>query len=208
MGLGLGAATGGCARPPKPPAPGPSAADYRWFAQDNELSNGFSLAWVKGLSPRQAAGRLGGTVVRQSTWYDLFDKPPSRVAVTATAGWALVLDVAAGFGTEETRLLSLSRGTTVLYQYLNAELDDLYQVARDGEVRVSFEPYAPAYRQGSAPDEIVESMRRAGFTVGSPGSQQPAPTETAFALTELLTGIRLTTDLLRSRPYLLLSGSR
>jgi Family of unknown function (DUF6461) len=194
----------------------PSAADYAWFDQDNELVNGFSLSWVRNVAPEDVVARLDGTPIRRSDWEGLYEDPeseqtdgPAPLAIASIAGWSMLLDIPGWFGIEQEPLRRLSQGTTVIYQFLSVNLDDRYRLVEDGTVRVGFEPSAPDFRRGSSPDVLVDAMAHVGFAVTQPGQaanppdRQPDPTETAFALTEYLTGIRLSMELLESQSYLL-----
>ncbi|MEV4804052.1 DUF6461 domain-containing protein [Nonomuraea sp. NPDC049421] len=71
----------------------------------------------------------------------------------------------------------------------------------DGEIRLSFDPLFPSFRHGSAPDELVETMRRAGFDLGD-DIDRGIHDKAAFALAEHLTGVRLTPQLLEEATYL------
>ena len=69
----------------------------------------------------------------------------------------------------------------------------------DGELRTTFE--WAANRTGSTPDELTALIREVGLN--PTGDQDPAIDEKAavFALTERLTGVRVTDDLLAEAEY-------
>ncbi|MEV6495109.1 DUF6461 domain-containing protein [Actinoplanes sp. NPDC051633] len=195
----------------------PTAADYTWFdGDDNELVNGFSIFWVKGLTPQQVITRIGGTVIDNVSWSGLVDQfyegERSRwlAGVVDLGGWSFVLDLTGFASIEEDTVTRLSKGTTAISQFLNVELDDNFRLVEDGDVKLDFAPWEPTHRQGMAPDSLLPVMEQIGFDLSQhdldlsdPNYKKPYTTEAALALAEYLTGIRLTLGLLRSQDYLL-----
>ncbi|WP_284453794.1 DUF6461 domain-containing protein [Streptomyces sp. MRC013] len=79
---------------------------------------------------------------------------------------------------------------------------DLFDWFEDGELRTGFE--RPTNRYGSTPDELVPMMREIGFDLTEDEDDTGPDTDTkaaVLALTERLTGVRLTEELLRNAQY-------
>jgi hypothetical protein len=88
--------------------------------------------------------------------------------------------------------------------HLRNRADDFYW-AENGDIRLNFQPGSPAWREGSTPDALADGMRLAGFDLREDAEYYPAhdvATEAAFALSEHLTGVHLTPELLNNSVYL------
>ncbi|GAB2619426.1 hypothetical protein Aab01nite_33480 [Paractinoplanes abujensis] len=193
----------------------PTFTDYLWLEDDDsELVNGFGLFWVKAVPPEQVATRAGGTIGERVGWEGLVERSDGsrgshRLGVAELGGWSFVLDLEGDSAIGDDLVVRLSKGTTAISHFLNVELDDHYRLVEDGDVRLDFAPWDPTDRQGSAPDSLLPAMDTVGFDFtedldpGDPDYVEKHPTPAAFALTEYLTGVKLTADLLHSLTYLL-----
>ena len=82
-----------------------------------------------------------------------------------------------------------------------AQLVDSYVLIKNGDMQVAFDPYDSDYRTGRHPDIVLAEMRAAGFVTNGQNSDNADATEYAFALTERLTRVPMTTTLLHSATY-------
>jgi hypothetical protein len=195
----------------------PTAADYAWIEHNDQLTPGFCLTWVAGLSPHQVIQRLGGKLLHHD------NQPPTAgmKAVTAAKGqavigvlqlpnWSLIVEGDGRLGVTQERLTALSKETTIISSRRDAEYVGRFLLVQDTAVTVDFDPWQPTVRRGQEPDALFEAMQKAGFTMppgaGDQGGEDDVDsqgTEAAFALTETLTNIPLTADHLRSATSIL-----
>ncbi|SNR75075.1 hypothetical protein SAMN06264365_105214 [Actinoplanes regularis] len=123
------------------------------------------------------------------------------MVVAAMPGWSLVVEDNGILALRDDLLKRLSTRTTVVTHYRNVEHDSRFVLVKNGDIQVAFDPYNPGDRTGSHPDILLAAMRAAGFATDGQDSDDADATERAFALTELLTGVPMTTELLHSATY-------
>lgn len=199
----------------------PTAADYAWVGQwIDDLSQAYCLTLTRGLTPAQFLERLGAQIEAPSrTGYELsmpsfeaWDRYQGQalfIGATTVRGtdadWALGLEVNGFLGVTPEAIVPLSAGTTVVSHHRNVEAANNFYWVQDSDIRLYFQPGAPAWREGSTPDALADEMRQAGFDLreGAEYNQEPyARTAAAFALAEHLTGVRLTPELVDESLYL------
>jgi hypothetical protein len=226
--VSMAAVLAGCAQPAKPghqgpagpvatpasPGPGsrPTAqvagGDYGWFEPNDELTDGFCFTWVAALTPEQVVQRLGGRRLRATGWRADWEAFPGRrsgetvMAVARMPGWSLIVEDNGVLAFRDDLLARLSAGTTVVTHSRNVELDSRFAVLKNRELQVAFDPYDPGDRTGSRPDTLLALMRAVGFTPDDQDGENAGATESAFALTERLTGVPMTAASLHSATYL------
>jgi len=220
--LGLAAVTAGCSPAPPGPAPspattpaGPTAADYAWFEENEELTEGFCLTWVRSLTPEAVLSRLGARDLGDSGWRadGWFDLPGERrgevvVAVTRVGQWTLMVEDNGVLCIDDDVVRKLSKGTRLIANFRNVEYDGAFTLAENGVVRVSFDPQDPTDRSGTDPDRLLADMKASGLDLSGVSVDPADPayvdvpdTEAAFALTQRVTGLPLTAELLHSSTY-------
>jgi hypothetical protein len=225
--MSLGAALVGCAQPVHPGDPRPCEptetplsvatrsqptdqavdSDYGWFETNEELTEGFCFTWIAGLTPNQVVGKLGGRRLGTTGWPSDWTNISGRrlgeavMAVTKTPGWSLIVEDNGGLALRDDLLKRLSARTTVISHYRNVELDSRFMLVKNGDIQVAFDPYNFGDRSGSHPDILLPAMRAAGFVTDGQDSDNADATESAFALTERLTRVPMTTALLHSATY-------
>ncbi|WP_239138236.1 DUF6461 domain-containing protein [Actinoplanes regularis] len=223
----LAAALVGCAQPAHPGDPAPSGpletplsgltasqptgqatdGDYGWFETNGELTEGFCFTWIAGLAPGQVVQKLGGRRLGTTGWRSDWASFSGRrrgeavMVVAAMPGWSLVVEDNGILALRDDLLKRLSTRTTVVTHYRNVEHDSRFVLVKNGDIQVAFDPYNPGDRTGSHPDILLAAMRAAGFATDGQDSDDADATERAFALTELLTGVPMTTELLHSATY-------
>lgn len=193
------------------------AADYTW-ADDwvDGVSQAYCLTLARGLTPGALLSRMGaapreacdglGELGRRA--FRLWDAAPvehllvgaAPVAGRDGAGWALGLEVNGFLGVTPEVAAPLSAGTRVVSHYANTGMNRFYWI-EDTDIRLHFEPLFPADRMGSTPDALADVMRRVGFDLSQDGDNTGPAAAATFALTEHLTGVRLTRDLLDHSRY-------
>ncbi len=193
--------------PPSRSGGSPTAADFAWFEQNDELTAGFCFTWVRELSAQEVLTRLrardlGTHPWRPDGWFDL---PGQRrgevvVAVTEVGGWAFLVEDSGFLGIEADVVRKLSRGTRLVSTYRNVEHDGQFLLAENGVVRVAFDPAYPAGRAGTEPDRLLPDMTASGLDPAPADTDVPA-TEAAFALVQRITGVPFTAGLLHEATY-------
>jgi hypothetical protein len=197
-----------------------SAAEYAWVAPwIDSVSQAYCLTLARGLTPQQFLNRLGahvqasprtGTELTEPS-FDVWEEyQGGALFIGATTlpdntDWVLGLEVNGYLGVTPAAMLPVSAGTTVVSHYRNIEMVDRFCWFDDGNLRVSFAPGAPAWREGSTPDALVKAMTEVGLAVSPDAIDNPGPNlraEAAFALAKHLTGIRLTQNVLDHSVYL------
>ncbi|MET8862014.1 DUF6461 domain-containing protein [Nonomuraea sp. NPDC004580] len=104
-------------------------------------------------------------------------------------------------GVNRKAIVPLSAGTRLVSHSRNVNAVGCFHWVEDGEIRLSFDPLFPSLRHGSAPDELVETMRQVGFDLGD-DIDRGIHDKAAFALAEHLTGVKLTPQSLEGSTYL------
>jgi hypothetical protein len=198
-----------------------AAADYAWVGQwIDSLSQAYCLTLARGLTPALFLERLGAQIVTPSrtgaelslpsfeTW-DRYHGQALFIGATTVRGtdasWALGLEVNGFLGVTPAAIVPLSAGTTVVSHHLDVEAADDFYWVEDRDIRLYFQPGAPAWREGSTPDAMTDAMRQAGFDLREDAESDAGDdvsTAAAFALAEHLTGVRLTPELLTESVYL------
>lgn len=198
-----------------------TAADYAWVAHwIDGVSQAYCLTLARGLTPEQFLVRLGADIVAPSRTgaelslpsFEVWDRYQGEAlfigatrVVGADADWALGLEVNGYLGVTPAAIVPLSAGTRLVSHHRDVEWADDFYWVEDGDIRVYFQPGSPAWREGSTPDDLTDAMRQAGFDLREDREYEDDydfRTEAAFALSEHLTGVRLTPELLNQSVYL------
>ncbi|MCG0283722.1 DUF6461 domain-containing protein [Streptomyces sp. PSAA01] len=201
-----------------------TAHDYAWIRSSplfrNAIEGGYGLTLVRGVVPGDVLRAMGaepqGTCTgvdalierhldqRGATdyWDDSFIA--GAFTVPGTDGdWTLVLQFDGGVGMRSRFLEVLSAGGRAVTHSTNGGAPiDLFHWYEAGELRTTFE--GPTARHGSTPDDLVPVMREIGFdlTEDEDSTGPSSNTKAAvLALTERLTGVRLTEALLKDAEY-------
>ena len=194
-----------------------TAADYAWFAgRPAGLSEAYCLTFARGLSTADFLGRLGArpeavrtgiqslSALSMDLWSGDTGGSSLLIGVTPVPGnagaWALGVEVNGFLGATESVIVPLSAGTTVVSVYRNFNAGNRFYWVEDGGIQLDFEPAEPGYRDGSAPDTLLDVMRQVGFEFGEDGMPERSD-EAALALAAYVTGVRLTPELLEQATY-------
>jgi hypothetical protein len=121
---------------------------------------------------------------------------------TVPGGWALAMELNGHLGVTPGVIVPLSAGTVVVSHYRNDAVHRFYFV-EDQVIRLYFEPLFPADREGSERDELAGAMTQAGFDLREDaGAEGDVPAAAAsFALAEILTGVRVSPELIEDSSY-------
>jgi hypothetical protein len=199
-----------------------TAEDYRWFAGVSDLAEGFCFTWVRGLTPQQVIELTGGTELERVAWDQLVGSGDGQQAgadryfygVAHVGDWSLLVEDSGNFGTTDSRVRPLSKGTTLVSHYRARDGHGRVLVLEDEDVRLDFDPIEPGKITGRGADSLAPVIDAAGFTYaqelrsGDQTAYRAYCMEAAFALTERLTGIGMTEDLVENSTYLLTSVPR
>ncbi|MGW1463634.1 DUF6461 domain-containing protein [Streptomyces sp. NPDC002308] len=206
-----------------------TAHDYAWIRNspllDRMLEWGYTLTLIRGRSPHEVLraveaeprGTGEGTAGlseaedahRVEVGYDSWDESYIAGAFNtpgADGDWTVVLGFDGGLGLPG--LAKLSEGGRVVVHSTNGgkpiHLFDWYE---EGELRTSFE--WPSARHGGSPDELVPLLREVGSPLTPEGEHDENVPDAdrydrkaaVLALTERLTGVRVTESLLQDATY-------
>ncbi|MFG2873816.1 DUF6461 domain-containing protein [Streptomyces sp. NPDC048337] len=199
-----------------------TAADYGWIRSSTSpfryaLEAGYTLTLVRGVSPAELfriAGAEPGDpchgleeLIEQHSELldDSGDWPESFLTGAFTVPgsdgqWTLALEFGGELGMRESLMEALSSGTRAVSHSSNGGKPmDFFHWYEDGVLRTTFE--WAAHRTGSTPDDLNAVMRELGLNPDGdpvPGTDTKAA---VLALTERLTGVRVTADLLANSVY-------
>jgi hypothetical protein len=93
----------------------------------------------------------------------------------------------------------LSAGTRLVSHFRNVKGLHRFCLVDDGDVRLDFDPVFAWDRGGRDPDAQVDLLRAVGLPTEK-GTESRHPGAAAFALAEVLTGVRLTPEILAKGP--------
>ncbi|MGV9563586.1 DUF6461 domain-containing protein [Streptomyces sp. NPDC003480] len=198
-----------------------TAADYGWIRSSSSpfryaLEVGYTLILVRGVSPAELLSMAGaeprgvceglGELIEQhqELIYASDDWAESILAGACTVrgeggDWTLALVFGADLGSLRF-MEALSAATrSVSHSSNGGKPMDFFHWYENGELRTTFE--WPTVRTGSTPDELNGLMREVGLD--PTGEQAPDVDRKAavFALTERLTGVPVTEELLAEAEY-------
>ena len=192
------------------------AADYMWFEEDfPDLAESYCVTLVHNVPPNELLSRLGGQAEPEvtgitalvDTAYDLWGPSITRTyfGMTTLGPWTLMIEPNGWHGVNEKKALPASAGTRWISHYdnANANNDGSFLWAEDTELQLHFELRDADCRSGTRADDLLDVIRRLGFTF----PEEPTETDddlavpAAFALAEHLTGIRVTPALLQDATY-------
>lgn len=203
-----------------PGVSGATAAEYAWVGGWlDSVSGAYCLTLIHDLEPQDVLGRIGalaepaprrglGALAEASAeMWERHEDSSLLIGVTAIpGGWSLGLEINGYIGVTPEIIVPLSAGTRTVSHYQNNAVDRFYY-AEDGDIRLYFEPLFPAERDGSQPDAFIDAMAQAGFELREDkdveyDTEDYLPTAASFALAEILTGVRVTAELLEDSNYL------
>ncbi|MFJ2652073.1 DUF6461 domain-containing protein [Streptomyces sp. NPDC087420] len=199
-----------------------TAADYGWIRSPSSfftyaLEAGYTLTLVRGVSPAELLEVAGaepqgvceGLVELIEQHADILDgyedSPESFLAGAFTVpgeggDWTLALEFGGDLGTRPSIMEALSTGTRAVSHSSNGGKPmDFFHWYEDGELRTTFE--WPTDRTGSTPDELNEVMREVGLHPTRDSDPNIDTKAAVFALTERLTGVQVTEELLAEAEY-------
>ncbi|MFD4866052.1 DUF6461 domain-containing protein [Streptomyces sp. NPDC058412] len=164
------------------------------------------LLEVAGAEPRGTCEGIDELIERHTEiLFGYEDWPESFLAGAFTVPgeggpWTLALEFGGDLGTRPRIMEALSAGTRAVSHSSNGGKPmDFFHWYEDGELRTTFE--WPSGRTGSTPDALNAVMRELGLN--PTGDEDPEVDRKAavLALTERLTGVRVTEALLREAAY-------
>ncbi|WP_329373323.1 DUF6461 domain-containing protein [Streptomyces sp. NBC_00669] len=201
-----------------------TAQDYAWIHSSplfgHALECGYSLALVRGVPPEEVLRVMGaepqGTcagveelIQLQDELCDQLDYSDSSFLAGAftvpgeDGDWTLVWELArGGTGIQPRFMKALSAGGRAVEHSRNGGKPiNGFSWYEDGELRTTFE--GPTFRSGSTPDALLPMMREVGCDLRDEDRRSGGTDDKAavLALTERLTGVRLTEEVLRDAHY-------
>lgn len=190
-----------------------TATDYQWINDYSELAEAYCATLIRGTTVQhflrkmraEPSGNVTGYAELEQRTRNAWEQHADNqylIGATTVRGdqgeWVLGLESNGYLGTVPHLVAPLSSGTRLVSHFCNVNAQDLFLWYEDGTLRTSFEPLFPTQRDGSTPDELEEVMAEVGFDLQHDEEEQDfsMTTESAFALTERLTGVHLTPELL------------
>ncbi|GGS93336.1 MULTISPECIES: DUF6461 domain-containing protein [Streptomyces] len=200
-----------------------TAQDYAWIRSSRmfcaAMAGGYGLALVRGIAPAEAlrlmeaepqgTGEGLDALVEQHEdhrdatdyWDDSFIA--GACTVPGRGGeWTLVFAFDGSSGMSRFLPALSLNGRAVSHSTNGGKPIELFDWYENGELQTGFE--WPTRRYGSTPDELVPMMREIGFDLAEGGVCTGASADAkaaVLALTEQLTGVRLTEELLTHAEY-------
>ncbi|MCX4804266.1 DUF6461 domain-containing protein [Streptomyces sp. NBC_01214] len=199
-----------------------TAADYGWISSSSSvlaygMELGYSLTLVRGVSPSELFRIVGAEpqgvceglnelIHEQQEFLDEYDEWPDAFLAGAFTvqgeggDWTLVLEFGGGLDMRADIMEAISAGTRAVSHSSNGGKPmDFFHWYEQGELRTTFE--WPADRTGSTPNALNPLMLAVGLHPS--GEEDPDVDRKAavLALTERLTGVRVTQELLAEAEY-------
>jgi hypothetical protein len=192
----------------------PTSSDFLWFKERFPgFAEAFCLTFVENLTPAEVLRRIaaapdgqlaGLDALERRTWETWDEHNGDRLLIGATAvgSWTLAVEVNGYLGATEELLIPLSRDTTVVSNYRNVNAVMSFYWLGGETVRLNFDPLFAFDRTGTDYDSLVDVMQQVGFDLRS-GEDRSIyhVTEAALALSEYLTGIHFTPDMLETSTF-------
>ena len=191
-----------------------TAADYAWFVEEfPSLAEAYCLTLVRDLSPAELIDRVGGRHTRSvrgaaaavDAAYAHFAGTGGRhqlVAVAPLGPWTLMVEPNGYLGVTEDIALPASRGTSWIAHFVNINALGAFLWAQDGELRLLFDPMAPAKRSGTSADTHLDAVHRAGFPFDESAAEKALGAQAALALAEHLTNVTVSSAFLAETLFL------
>ncbi|MFJ6483767.1 DUF6461 domain-containing protein [Streptomyces sp. NPDC091682] len=199
-----------------------TAADYGWIHSPSSMfafgmEFGYSLTLVRGVSPSElfrivgaepqgVCEGLGELIHEQQEFLGGYDTwPDSFLAGAFTVqgeggDWTLVLEFGGGLDMRTDIMEAISAETCAVSHSSNGGKPmDFFHWYEQGELRTTFE--WPADRTGSTPDALNPLMLAVGLDPSGEGEPEVDVKTAVLALTERLTGVRVTQELLAEAEY-------
>jgi hypothetical protein len=193
-----------------------TAADYGWIRSSSSpfrypLESGYTLTLVRGVSPAQVLALAGAepkgvcegldaligqhlALLDESDDWDACVLAGACAVPSEEGDWTLALALGGDLGPPGF-METLSAGTRVVSHSSNGGKPmDFFDWYENGELRTGFE--WPTVRNGSTPDELNALMREVGLGLTDEEASHVDRKAAVFALTERLTGVRVTAELL------------
>ncbi|MFE0774154.1 DUF6461 domain-containing protein [Streptomyces sp. NPDC058861] len=190
-----------------------TGADYAWFEDEfPDIAQAHCFTLVRGLSPAAVMSRLGGrpeaslrgiaaVVDAAFAQYGLEEGDRQLVAMTTVGAWTLLIEPNGYLGVTEEQALPASTGTSWISHFTNINAIGTFLWAEDQVLRLRFDPMVPERRWGTAPDELLDVVRRIGFPLDVEDPEPDFYHQAAFALAEHLTSVAITPALLQDTTF-------
>ncbi|MGI5165629.1 DUF6461 domain-containing protein [Spirillospora sp. CA-253888] len=189
------------------------AADYAWFSS-SLLGEGHCLTVASGLSSQEFLDRIGAEDQGEAVglnglwerWEELESSDTMVIGVATVPGdgsdWALAVEIFGVHGVYGELLRPLSAGGRAVTHLRTGTAKDYFAWWDNSQAMTTFEPLFAYARKGRTPDALNDVMAAVGFDLSDGrGRSYELHTEAAFALTERLTGVHVTPDLLDQVTY-------
>ncbi|MCX5380427.1 DUF6461 domain-containing protein [Streptomyces sp. NBC_00091] len=200
-----------------------TAADYGWIRSSSSLfmfalEAGYTMTLVRGVLPEEVfrlaraepgevCQGLHALIQRHLELLDESDDWPESFLTGAFTvpgprpDWTVILEFGGELGMRSGFMEPLSNGTRAVSHSSNGGKPmDFFHWYENGELRTTFE--WPGDRTGRTPDDLNPLMREVGLDPSGDEDPEVDRKAAVLALTERLTGVRLTEDLLRDAEYL------
>jgi hypothetical protein len=189
----------------------PTAADYAWFESEfPDLADAYCIALIRGVTPDDVLHRLGaspemtthGIESAYESAFQAIDRYEGFLALTGIGDWTLSVEPNGFACSLDDVAATLAHDTTLVSHYLNVNFVSRFLWIESDDIKLSFELVGPDIRTGSEADRVADLITDAGFVISEDADDGGgAMIGASFALAEILTGVRVTPDLLRSATF-------
>jgi hypothetical protein len=186
------------------------AEQYAWFV-DYDGSDSYCLSVIKGRSPEEVLHLLGGDRARvlpnmDAVWQETQETEETEgiIAALAVEGWVLLFEPDGYRGVRRKVAERLSRGTQLVSHHRSVNMDTTFLWAENGIVQAEFELQSPWEIVGAKAGQVKSMLSEAGFadTDSADSTASSVYLPAALALSEILTGLRITRNLLGDSQYM------
>jgi uncharacterized protein DUF6461 len=189
----------------------PTAADYAWFESEfPDLADAYCIALIRGILPDEVLHRLGaspemtthGIEAAYESAFQAIGRYEGFLALTRIGDWTLSVEPNGFACSLDAVAATLAHDTTLVSHYLNVNFVSRFLWIESDNIKLSFELLWSRTRTGTEANRVVDLITDAGFVFSEDAkADDGAVIEASFALAEILTGVRVTPDLLRSATF-------
>ncbi|MFI6515469.1 DUF6461 domain-containing protein [Spirillospora sp. NPDC050679] len=188
-----------------PPPPLPAA--YAWMDrtppwQAWHRAQTHALTWIDGVEPAEVFALYAAEPLGEHRLADLEGVDDNGlVGATRIGDWAFFHQPGEwrSLSVDHAPWISRRLRTAVVTFWQIGSFRDKFGYARDGDLKVEFDPLFPGDRHGTEPDLLTEQMSQAGLLPVADGDAPDHSALRALEVARLITGVHITPQVLDGR---------